>query len=286
MTSTTTLGHPAHHAVQQWLPAWALLAACAYSAQALDLAHRVTGGRGISAHTFTAAECAGVVTAGLAPILLRTTRTDARPGRTAFAATTAMLVLARLSLALPAAGPAETVDVLRLLLGPAVIVLLAAELLARAGAPMPRPARPTWSAVSSTPGPTVLYTVALFLAFAVSQFIAQFTAATDQGAALEVTRTAALTLAVQTASNAALEEFVFTGVLCTLGTALRVPVPWMIAAAAVGRLLLHAYLGPAALGAAVVAAASIGIYLLNRSRLLPLVLAHTAFNALMFYGMR
>ncbi|MFF2565693.1 type II CAAX prenyl endopeptidase Rce1 family protein [Kitasatospora sp. NPDC058060] len=76
---------------------------------------------------------------------------------------------------------------------------------------------------------------------------------------------------------ALIEELVLTGALVTIGRQLRVPVPVLLAAAAAGRIALHAYLGAPGLASAVFAVAAVALYW-DQRRLLPLVAAHVAWD--------
>ncbi len=191
------------------------------------------------------------------------------------------LALALGSLMFDTSG-ASDVTVLRLLLAPAALVLLAVELVRHAGGDLLRPARPTWRTVNSAVAPALLYGLAMFLASAVAVALAQF-GALDQVTDLGLNRTPTGVLAVRIVSDAVMQEVVMAGGLCALGLALRVPASAMVAVGVAARLVVQLYMGPPALGAALLGAAAVGIYLHQR-RVVPLIAAHAVYNGLAVYA--
>ncbi|WP_035862512.1 hypothetical protein [Kitasatospora cheerisanensis] len=276
---TTTALPNTRSAQARWLLLWGILATCALAPELVYLVYRIAGQRAPIAVT-AIVECGGVLAAAAVTVWLRQART-LRGWRDPVCIAAVTIAIAHANLIGDLSG-ATDVTVLRLLLTPAVLALLAIELVRHAGGEDLRPARPTWRTVNSAVAPALLYGIAMFLASAVAVVLAQF-GALDQVADLGLNTTPTGVLIVRVVSDAVVQEVVMAGGLWALGLALRVPAPAMIAAGVAARLVVQLYMGPPALAAAIVGAAAVGIFLHQR-RVLPLIAAHALYNGLAIYA--
>ncbi|MFD0403814.1 type II CAAX prenyl endopeptidase Rce1 family protein [Kitasatospora sp. NPDC127116] len=275
MTATTTPPHTrTKPATLRWLLLWGTLATTAYAAQIAELAYHLADHR-IGAGPFAWIECAGVLAAATCTIRLRLTRGGTEAWRDPVVLTAAVLALCRLTVAAEDGSVAG--DLLRLLLNPLVLALLAAELMRRVGAPV-RFTRPTWRTAGLAVLSALCYLLALRAAAAVADLIAQYYPVPAPTAGFDAhDHVPAIALAAMSLALPLIEELVLTGALVTIGRQLRVPVPVLLAAAAAGRIALHAYLGAPGLASAVFAVAAVALYW-DQRRLLPLVAAHVAWD--------
>ncbi|MFJ8442803.1 CPBP family glutamic-type intramembrane protease [Kitasatospora griseola] len=258
---------------------WGILALCAYAPVLADLAYRADGRRAPFNVTSTI-ECAGVLAAAAVTVWLNQGRTR-RGWRDPVTIAAVIIALARAHQLYDVSG-ASSVTVLRLLLAPAVLLLLAAELVRRTGGVAFRATWPTWRTVTGAVEPALLYILAMYVATVIAVAVAEFGHATDQVVDLGMGHTATGVLVVDVVSNAVVEEVVLAGGLCAIGLALRVPAAAMIAVGAAARLVLHLYMGPPAIGAVLVGAAATGLYL-HRRRVLPLIAAHALYDCVRIY---
>ncbi|MFD4660850.1 type II CAAX prenyl endopeptidase Rce1 family protein [Kitasatospora sp. NPDC058444] len=268
-----TLARPA---TLRWLLLWGTLAVTTYAAQGADLAVRLSGGR-LPAAQFAAIECAGVLGASAAVVWLRRSCTT-QAWRDPVALSAAVLGLCRLTIAI--GDGSRSSDLLRLLLIPAVAGLLAVELMRQAGVPV-RLTRPTRRAITSAVPAGLGYLLALYAASVLSGVLAQYYSSPSQTTETGVHRMPTAVLITMLVAMPAVEELVLTGTLVGLGRQLHVPLPLLLAAAAAGRIALHAYLGVPGLAGIVLAVVSVGLYWQQR-RLVPLVAAHVAWD---FYAL-